>query len=77
MTGPILGFWGDHDERVGIENVEALAAALAARRIDFEHTIYPELGHGFLTSGFEPGAPGHDQTADAWARTVAFLRANT
>lgn len=74
MSGPILGFWGDEDERVGIANVEALASALDARGVAFEHTIYPGVGHGFLASGFEPGAPGYNHAAAAWTRTLEFLR---
>src|SRR5262249_29865721 len=54
MTGPILGFWGERDERVQMDDVGALAAALAARGTEFEHTVYPDVGHGFLASGFEP-----------------------
>lgn len=76
MTGPILGFWGDRDERVGMSNVAAFAAALAERQVDFDHTVYPGLDHGFLASSFEPGAPGHEQAAEAWARTIEFFRSN-
>ena len=76
MTGPILGFWGDRDERVGMDNVAALASALEERGVPFDHTVYPGLGHGFLSSSFEPGAPGHDQAVDAWARTIQFFRSN-
>jgi carboxymethylenebutenolidase len=75
MRGPILGFWGDRDERVGPSNVAALAAALAERGVDFEHTMYEGLDHGFLAAGFEPGASGHAQAREAWAHTLAFFAA--
>lgn len=73
IHGPLLGHWGDQDERVGIPNVEAFARALEQRGVDFEHTVYPGLDHGFLQVGFDEGAPGHDLAAASWARTLAFL----
>jgi len=76
IRGPVLGFWGDQDERVGIANVEAFARALEERGADFEYTVYPGLDHGFLQSGFDPGAPGHEHAAASWDRAVAFLEAH-
>jgi dienelactone hydrolase len=73
MHGPILGFWGELDERVGIPNVEALAQQLTERGVDFEHEVYPGLDHGFLQAGFEPGADGHEQARSSWERTLAFF----
>jgi dienelactone hydrolase len=73
MHGPILAFWGDRDERVGLSNVEELARAMTARGISFEHTVYSGLDHGFLQSGFDPDAPGHGHAAASWRRTLAFL----
>ncbi len=58
LRAPLLGFWGNHDERVGIANVQVFAAALAAQGVSFEHTVYPGLDHGFLRSGFDPVRPG-------------------
>src|SRR5262249_50558043 len=45
IHGPLLGFWGDRDERVGIDNVTAFARALEDRDLNFEYTIYPGLDH--------------------------------
>jgi carboxymethylenebutenolidase len=73
MQGPLLGFWGGRDERVGIANVHELARALEQQRISFGHTIYPGLDHGFLQSGFDPEAPGHEHAAASWQRTLAFF----
>jgi carboxymethylenebutenolidase len=75
MQGPILGFWGELDERVGIPNVEQLAQRLHERSVDFEHVIYPGLDHGFLQAGFEPDAEGHDHARSSWERTLAFFDA--
>jgi dienelactone hydrolase len=74
MHGPILGFWGANDERVGIASVHALAEALEARGVNFEHVVYPGLGHAFLQNGFDPGAPGHEHAAASWERTRTFFR---
>jgi carboxymethylenebutenolidase len=77
MNGPILGFWGDQDSGVGMENVERLAAALTARQVGFEHTIYPGLGHGFMAqSGLEPEHPAYRAACESWTRSVDFYRAH-
>ena len=44
MNGPILGFWGDQDAGVGMDNVERLDALLKARGVDHEFTIHPGWG---------------------------------
>jgi carboxymethylenebutenolidase len=76
MTGPILGFWGDQDAGVGMDNVKRLADALAVRGVDFEHTVYPGLGHGFMAaSQLDPAHEAYEAACDAWTRTVAFYRA--
>ncbi|MEA2510392.1 MAG: carboxymethylenebutenolidase [Actinomycetota bacterium] len=75
MSGPILGFWGDQDEGVGMDNVAALAAGLEQRAVAFEHTIYAGLGHGFLArSNLEPGNEGYEEACDSWTRTIEFYR---
>ena len=75
MSGPILGFWGDQDEAVGMDNVEKLAAALRERDVDFQYTIYPGVGHGFMArSGLEEGKEGYEEACDSWARAIHFYR---
>lgn len=71
VDAPILGFWGDQDHGVGMDNVAAYDNALTAAGKDHEFVIYPGIGHGFLT--FEEGADAHEPSQDAWARTLAFL----
>lgn len=76
MEGPMLGFWGDQDEAVGMHNVEALATSLRARGVDFDHMIYPDIGHGFMSaSRLDPGHEAYDAACDAWTKTIAFYRA--
>jgi dienelactone hydrolase len=75
MNGPILGFWGDLDTGVGMENVERLAAALKARGIEFEHTVYPGLGHGFMAaSRLDPAHAAYEAACQSWTRTIEFYR---
>jgi carboxymethylenebutenolidase len=73
IQGPLLGFWGDQDERVGQANVEAFARALGERGIDFEHTVFAGLDHGFLQAAFEPGTEGHDAARSSWERALGFF----
>jgi dienelactone hydrolase len=55
--------------------VHALAEGLDQRDVDFEHKIYPGLGHGFLArSNLEPGNEGYDEACDSWTRTIEFYR---
>jgi carboxymethylenebutenolidase len=75
MRGPILGFWGEEDEGVGMDNVARFAEAMRACGGDFEHHVYPGAGHGFLRmSELQPGNPLYDVACDSWTRSVAFLR---
>jgi dienelactone hydrolase len=73
MRGPIIGFWGDQDEGVGMDNVAAFADAARRRGVDLDHTVYPGLGHGFLAQALtDPDHSGHEQACDSWDRTIAF-----
>src|SRR6266540_5512847 len=75
IHGPIVGFWGDQDDGVGMDNVAKLAGGLSARGVQFEHTVYPGLGHGFLKQALpEAGHAGHADAAGSWERTLAFYR---
>ena len=75
MRGPILGFWGDQDVGVGMENVEKLAQELKRRNVDFEYTIYPGLGHGFLAaSELDPEKEAYEAACESWTKTIEFYR---
>ena len=71
---PVLLIAGEQDRYVDcclIESMRTLAAAPKA--VPFEFVSYPNANHGFNLEenqfGFDAAA-----TADAWARTAAFLR---
>lgn len=75
LHGPIIGFWGDQDHGVGLGNVALLVETARSAGVDFEHTVYPGLGHGFLAQTFDSSdAPGHEHAVDSWKRALAFYR---
>lgn len=75
ISGPLLGFWGDQDQGVSMDDVESLASGLRQRGVSFEHIIYPGLGHGFLArSNLEEGMEGYEEACDSWTRAIAFYR---
>lgn len=76
MHGPILGFWGDQDSGVGMDNVKALDQKLDAAKVAHVFHVYPGLGHGFLKSFLEDeSSPGYRQACEAWTETLGFFRA--
>ena len=68
-----LGWVGEEDQQIFVEDVLEFEAALNSLEITNEVTIYEGLGHGFLNEDNfdEPGSPG-----DAWQQTLTYLEAN-
>lgn len=71
INSPMLGFWGDQDTAVGMDNVAAYDDKLTKYGKPHEFVIYPGLGHAFLT--FDPDSPAYEDSQDAWQRTLIFL----
>lgn len=69
---PLLGFWGDQDTGVGMDNVEQYRSLLESAGKDFEFHIYDNIGHGFLT--FDDSSEAYDASQKSWARTLEFLK---
>ncbi|MBE2199976.1 MAG: dienelactone hydrolase family protein [Anaerolinea sp.] len=69
---PILGIFGDEDAQIPVSKVNAFQDALNEIGVSNTITIYPGVGHAFLTAENydKPGASG-----DAWQQTLAFLEA--
>ena len=72
IQAPVLGVYGENDERIN----SALPTVVAAMQSDgktFNHEVYPGTGHGFL----KPGRQGSDgpQVERAWKRILEFYRA--
>jgi dienelactone hydrolase len=72
LRGPVLAFWGDQDEAVGMTHIREYARLASAANPRFEHEIVPNLGHGFLGSSHleEIDDPG----GATWHRALAHLR---
>jgi carboxymethylenebutenolidase len=69
----VLGIFGEEDRSIPTADVIEFEAALNSLNIPNEVTIYPGVGHAFLTEENynEPGAAG-----EAWQQTLQFLSEN-
>jgi carboxymethylenebutenolidase len=72
IQAPVLGVYGENDERIGA-TLPGTVAAMQADGKTFTHEVYPGTGHGFL----KPGRQGSDgpQVERAWTRILQFYRA--
>jgi carboxymethylenebutenolidase len=72
LQTPWLGFFGDEDQSIPIEDVEQLRAALEDAPVDHDVVRYADAGHGFnrdvSPDAYVPGA-----AADAWRRMLAWF----
>lgn len=71
---PVLGIFGDKDQAIPLPNIQQFKAALDADGITNEIHIYKGLGHAFANPSGANYAP--KETADAWQKTLAFLKNN-
>jgi carboxymethylenebutenolidase len=71
---PVLGIFGATDQSIPVDTVRQFEAALDANDIPNEIHVYEGVGHAFANPSGDNYAP--DETADAWAKTLAFLREN-
>lgn len=71
LPGPVLGIFGAEDASIPLSEVNAFQVALDAAGIPNQITVYPGVGHAFVT-GMDAirtgGAPGA-----AWAEFLAWL----
>jgi carboxymethylenebutenolidase len=72
LHAPILGFFGEEDSGVGPDNVRAYEAAARQAGKTIDVTIYPGVGHGFLT--FASEGPAAQPSQQSWARAMQFLK---
>lgn len=73
LACPILAFFGAEDVYIPLDDVEALKRVLAKSAQPHELVVYPNAGHAFMNDT-RPQAFRPDVAADAWRRTLAFLR---
>jgi carboxymethylenebutenolidase len=75
VSAPWIGFYGDKDTGIPVEEVERLRTALELAAAPTEIIRYPHAAHAFALDAAEHRyAPVEAQ--DAWRRTWAFLAAH-
>jgi carboxymethylenebutenolidase len=72
INWPVLGIFGDHDQAIPLQQINMFKTALDANGITNQIHIYKGLGHAFANPSGASYAP--EQTADAWQKTLAFLK---
>jgi carboxymethylenebutenolidase len=71
LETPWIGFYGDEDQGIPIEQAEALREAAAQAAVPTELHRYPGAGHGFNCDDRDAYHP--DAAADAWARMLDWF----
>ncbi len=72
ITCPVIGFYGDLDASIPVEEVEELRTALAATNQPTDVVRYADAHHGFHCDG-RPAVYGAEAAADAYQRTLTFF----
>ena len=69
-NAPVLGIFGEEDNSIPLDEVEAFEAALNEIGAPNTITIYPDVGHAFVKSStFQGDGPA----GEAWDQVVRFL----
>ncbi len=74
LSCAVLGLYGEADQGIPPSEVEALKTNLAELSKTAEFHVYPEAPHAFFNDTRPSYRPG--PSADAWGRTLTFLRQN-
>jgi carboxymethylenebutenolidase len=75
QSSPLLILAGEGDTTIGAETPRKLATIIQAVGAPYELKMYPGAGHDFDRIG-TTGPGNAAAAADAWQRTLAFLRAH-
>jgi carboxymethylenebutenolidase len=75
LHAPVLGLYAERDDFVTPDSVRALERQLKELGKDVEMKIYPDADHAFFNET-RPEVYNAAAAADAWQRTVEFLRKN-
>ena len=73
IHAPILGIFGGQDRGIPVADVRNFEQQMKQLDKPIEIVVFPEAGHAFENPGNKTGYRAED-TAEAWTRTVAFLR---
>lgn len=71
---PVLAFYGEKDERL-VTGLPAIEEAFTKYGKKFEHVVYPNTGHAFFNDT-NRNMYNADAAADAWNKTLEFLKEN-
>jgi carboxymethylenebutenolidase len=71
LQSPWLGLFGDLDQGIPVDDVEALRTAAATASVDTEVVRYADAAHGFNCD--DRDAYHEASATDAWARTLAWF----
>jgi carboxymethylenebutenolidase len=74
LPGPVLGIFGEADQSIPIEQVQAFDAALTEAGVPHEITVYEGQPHAFIQDATEIKAGGAQ--GETWSQMLAFLDAN-
>jgi carboxymethylenebutenolidase len=74
IDAPMLLVYGTEDTSTTVAMAESFTTAATSEGVDVQLHIYEGVGHAFAN----PSNAKHDpaKTADAWEKTIAFLKAN-
>jgi carboxymethylenebutenolidase len=72
LRTPWLGLYGDLDQGIPVDEVEALRRVVEAAPVPTEIVRYPDAGHGFNCED-RPDAYHQPSGDDAWRRTLAWF----
>ena len=72
LQTPWLGLYGDLDQGISVDDVEALRRVAAAAPVPTEVVRYPDAGHGFNCND-RPDAYHEPSATDAWRRALAWF----
>ena len=73
VKAPVLGMYGENDQRVNATIARADSAA-KTHRFTYEPRIFPGAGHGFLRQQDGANGANLEATKQAWPLTVAWFR---
>lgn len=70
---PVLGIFAQEDQQIAVEEVRQFEAALDSLGIENQITIYPNVGHAFVT---EENYNQDGTAGKAWQEAIEFLAEN-
>jgi len=73
LHAPVLGLYGEKDRSVTPASAHELERQVKALGKQIEVKVYPGADHGFFND-VRPEVYNAEAAADAWRRTIAFLR---